>query len=482
MNKEPNEKSGMNLISNEKFYSNIMKQIDLPIIVWGPNFLIKDWNQNAADLLGWSKEEVLNKRLFNLLTVEKNQKKINNKIKKIIEQEMNQIEFVAINTKAGAEIKTTWDNILIYDQGEIVQVASFIENVTKQKEREDKLKYLNFYDNLTGLYNREYFHEELKRLDVKRQLPLSILVGDVNGLKVVNDAFGYQAGNQFIKVIAEILQNVCRKEDIIARVGGDEFAFLFPKTDKAAVEKIQQRIEARCRNHEAEPIIPSIALGSATKTNMNQDITKILTAAEDRMYKHKLVESNSFRNCIISSLEKSLLEKSDETENHNYRLKKLALDIGEHLDLESEKLDELEIVARLHDIGKIAIPDSILKKPGSLNKKEWNKMKEHPEIGYRIAQASQELAAIADKILAHHERWDGTGYPKGLKGEEIPLLSRIASVVDAYDAMTNDRVYRPAMPKEEAKEELINCAGTQFDPQIVDVFINQILEEDREVS
>ncbi|MBM7555431.1 sensor domain-containing diguanylate cyclase/phosphohydrolase [Halanaerobacter jeridensis] len=477
MSEKQEEIFDLNLINDESFYTNLMQQIDMPVIAWDQNFIIKDWNEEASKLLGWNKEEALNKNLFKMIIADKEQSINITKLKKTITSHEHQIDYISLENKTGEEIITTWDNILI-NSNQTLQVISFIKNITKRQQRKNKIKYLNFHDKLTGLYNREYFQEELKRLDVERQLPLSILVGDVNGLKMVNDAFGYQAGNQLLKRIADILKKVCREEDIIARVGGDEFALLFPRTGRKDVERIQERIEWQCRNHKADPIIPSIALGTAVKTEKEQKVNKILTLAEDRMYKHKLVESNSFRNCIISSLEKSLLEKSEETENHNHRLKKYSLQIGQKLNLESDKLDELEILARLHDIGKIAIPDSILKKPGALNEEEWSKMKEHPEIGYRIAAASKDLAAIADKILSHHERWDGTGYPNGLAGEEIPLLSRIASVVDAYDAMTNDRVYRPAMDEAEAKEELINCAGTQFDPQIVDIFINQILEND----
>jgi diguanylate cyclase (GGDEF)-like protein/PAS domain S-box-containing protein len=477
MSNSKDEITRLDLIKDEEFYSSLKQQIKLPLIAWNQNYNIQDWNQEAVELLGWRKEEVINKNFFDICVAEENEQIVKSQLKKIMRDKSVPRESIRLETKSGNQIITKWNNTTIFNNQQSLEVVSIIQNITEAKQREEKIKYFNFHDNLTGLYNREYFQEELKRLNVERQLPLSILVGDVNGLKLVNDAFGYKQGNQLLRTMASIFKKVCRNEDIIARIGGDEFAFLFPNNTKEDVQKIKGRIEAECKKHLADPIIPSIALGYATKNNSEQDINEVLTLAEDRMYKHKLIESNSFRNSIISSLEKSLLEKSDETENHNSRMKNLALKLGEELDLDTEKLDELEILARLHDIGKIAIPDSILKKPGSLTDEEWSKMKEHPEIGYRIAEASKELATIADKILSHHERWDGSGYPNGLSGSDIPLLARIASVVDAYDAMTNDRVYRSAIPKEEAKQELISCAGTQFDPQIVDVFINQTLEK-----
>ena len=359
------------------------------------------------------------------------------------------------------------------------KLAEMKEMMVNLNETDNKqFDYLRYYDNLTGIYNRLYFHNKLQSLDSKERLPLSIIVGDINGLKLINERFGYQMGDQFLQNISGLLQEVCHKDSILARIGGDEFAFLLPKVDTNGANKFQEEIKIKLAQYEFASITPSIALGAATKSKVAENINQKLSLAEERMYKHKLIESNSFRNCIISPLEKSLLEKSNETEKHNSRLKELVLQIGKELNLTNAQLDELEILARLHDIGKIAIPDSILKKPGSLTEEEWAKMKEHPEIGYRIAAASKELSAIADKILAHHERWDGDGYPNGLEKEEIPLLSRIASVVDAYDAMTNDRVYRAALTPQEAKEELISCAGTQFDPRIVDVFTKYILTEE----
>jgi len=178
------------------------------------------------------------------------------------------------------------------------------------------------------------------------------------------------------------------------------------------------------------------------------------------MYRHKLLESKSYRNAFINTLLATLFEKSMETKEHAERLQNYCLAVDRELKLSPKELDELALLAVLHDIGKVGINENILQKPGPLTSEEWEEMKKHPEIGYRIAQNTPGLSAVAEYILAHHERWDGKGYPRGLKGEEIPLLCRILAVADAFDAMTNDRTYRKAMSREEAIAEIKRNAGT----------------------
>ncbi|NMB35634.1 MAG: HD-GYP domain-containing protein, partial [Firmicutes bacterium] len=192
--------------------------------------------------------------------------------------------------------------------------------------------------------------------------------------------------------------------------------------------------------------------------------------ASDKMHSDRYRHAKTYKKTVISSLKSILSEKSMETEEHAERLKTMCRKIGETLGLDNLQLNKLELLAVLHDIGKVAIKKSILLKPGPLTEEEWVQMKKHPEIGYRFARSVPELSPIAEYILSHHERWDGKGYPQGIKGDDIPLLSRVLAVVDAFDAMTNDRTYRKAMPKKEALAEIIRNAGTQFDPKVVDVF------------
>ncbi len=340
-------------------------------------------------------------------------------------------------------------------------------------EMKEKMKnsYPGSLDELTGLYTRSYFKQEMKRFDGQRLLPLSLIIGNVNGLKLVKEVFGHQVGDKILTIISGILKKICRKEDVIARWGSNEFAVLLPQTDSLFVGEFIKDVKKACGKNNTVPINISITLGSDTKKNSSEDINEVLKKAEFEVYRLKLFEAKSYRSSIIASLVKLLGEKDYETEEHAWRMQKLAVQFGTKLQLLDSQQDELILTVTLHDIGKVVIPDHILMKQGPLTPEEWEIIREHPERGYRIALSTRELANIAPAILYHHERWDGKGYPHGLKGEEIPLLSRIVAIVDAYDVMTNRRPYKKALTRRKAVEELKKCAGGQFDPQLVEIFI-----------
>ncbi len=365
------------------------------------------------------------------------------------------------------------------DTGTMSFYEGIIEDITERKKSEEQIKFLSFHDKLTGLYNRAYFEEELKRLNTERQLPISIIIGDVNGLKLANDAFGHQEGDILLMRIAAILRESCRQEDLIARLGGDEFGIFLPRTSDRVAMEITNRINVACNDASQGRFRLSIALGAVTKLDLSQDFRTIMKEAEDRMYRNKLLEGKSVRSSIISSLRQTLFEKSHETEEHTQRLKQLAVQIGHAFGLPDGVLDELALLATLHDIGKIGISEGIIIKQGNLSGEEWESIWKHPEIGYRIAGQFPELSPIAEAILAHHEWWNGAGYPRGLKAEDIPLISRIISIVDAYDAMTYGRPYKEALEQQEALAEIERGAGSQFDPQIVEMFLKIVGGNDK---
>jgi len=361
------------------------------------------------------------------------------------------------------------------------QHLCMIQDVTAQKEKEQEILYLNYHDVLTGLNNRAFYDEEKKRLDTERQLPISIIVGDINGLKLANDMFGHVTGDRLLVEVASILKASCRGEDIISRVGGDEFAILLPQTNYEYAQRICKRIYENCEmslrdSHDRDVLVPSISLGIATKISVLQRLDDVEKEAEEAMYRRKLLERKSMHSSLLNAIKATMLEKNNETEAHAGRLIHLSQNMGRTLGLSDEEINDLELLATLHDLGKISMPDGILDKPGPLNEEEWLEMKRHPEIGYRIAQSTPELQSIADGILNHHEKWDGSGYPQGLSGETIPLVARIIAIVDAYDAMTQDRSYRKAKSHEEALREIHDNAGTQFDPKLAKLFIQQFPE------
>jgi len=382
--------------------------------------------------------------------------------------------------KMSAELKychkdgsTRWwsvDAVKISDK----RFLGFLIDITARKQAEADLINLSKYDYLTGVYNRRFFEAELKRIDDERLFPLSVIIGDINGVKFINDAFGHSAGDKHIAETAMILKDCCREGDVLARIGGDEFIILLPNTDNAAASEVLRKIQAAITEFDAKNASDiyqhSVSLGCATKVSTDEDIKEIIKIAEGYMYQRKLLEHNSAHSAIVSSIRATMFEKSHETEEHAQRLVSLSKAVGMALGLSQAELDKLVLLASLHDIGKVGIRDDILTKQSELNEMEWVEMKRHPEIGYRIAKTSPELVPIAEGILCHHEWWNGSGYPQGLSGECIPLISRIVAVVDAYDAMTNDRPYRKALDHEVAIERIKQNAGTQFDPHIVIIF------------
>ena len=353
---------------------------------------------------------------------------------------------------------------------EITGVTIFSQDVTERTKHEQSIMYLSYRDPLTNLHNRRYYSEELDRLDTIKYMPLSIIIADINGLKITNDAFGHEIGDQLLVTVATNLVEVFTKENRIARIGGDEFTIFLPNTSKERALQYMETAKKRIENNTIRGMGISVSFGVATKLS-TEPIQEVIKMAEDDMYTHKLFEIASHRNETIKTIVSTLHEKNPREEAHSKRVSEICISIGTKLGMKSDEIALLKAISNLHDIGKIAIDDSILNKKGPLDEKEWEQIKKHPEIGYRILSSSPEYADIAQDILSHHERYDGKGYPRGLSGGDIPIRARIITIADSYDAMISERPYRRPLTHQEALEEIRKNAGTQFDPALAELFI-----------
>ncbi len=378
-----------------------------------------------------------------------------------------------------------WANIIItpFEAEESLNPCHLcmVNDITAQKQAEEETVYLNYHDQLTGLYNRRFYDEELKRLDTERNLPISLIMADVNGLKLTNDAFGHLAGDQLLVKIGEIMKKECRSDDIVARIGGDEFILLLPETSALEAEAIMKRIHDSIQKAKWGSLIFSVSFGFGTKIAASEHMKKIYMLAEDRMYREKLNESRSMRYETIRIIQETLYQKNEMEQRHCERVGELCAIIGNVMGMSPSEVSELETAGLLHDIGKIGIDENLLNKSGSLSKSEREDMERHPEIGYHILSSVNEFASIAEYVLCHHERIDGKGYPRELTDRDIPMQSKIISIADAYDAMTSHRAYKNTRTKAQAIEEILQNAGTQFDSDLATAFIEKVLKQQKDI-
>lgn len=348
-------------------------------------------------------------------------------------------------------------------------------DLRERKKIEKEIEFLSYNDQLTGLYNRRYYEQKKAKLDNQIHYPLALIMADVNGLKLTNDAFGHQAGDLLLQVVSNILKGESRETDIVARIGGDEFVLLLPQTDAKNAELIIDRINTAIKNKKIDNVILSISLGYAVKKDSSEHLDEIFMKAENDMYQHKLSQTTAVRSKTIELIKNTLFEKNNREKFRSQRVGNLCQAIAEKMNFTNDEVKEIKTAGQMLDIGKIGINETILNKPDKLTDREWKEIKRHSEIGYRILCSANEFSQIANYILEHHEKWDGTGYPKGLKGNEISLQARIIALADAYDAMTNESPYKKAISEEAAIAEIKQFSGTQFDPDLVKLFIEQVL-------
>ncbi len=467
-------------VEKNKYLSTLVSIGD-GVMVVDLNERIELINRVCAEMTGWTEEEAIGmhyKDVFRL-SHENPAYNIIDPVEEVLKSGIaHQLSNYAVLTSKDGKVYMLEDSASPVKnlQNEMMGVVLVFRDATQKKKQRRLIEYLSFHDDLTGLYNRRFFEEEIKRLDTPRNYPLTIIMADLNGLKLTNDAFGHHEGDKLLKETANLFKTYLRAEDIAARWGGDEFVVLMPQTTSKDAEKIVQRIIQGGNSLNTDKGILSIAFGWETKTDSTMDLEGVFKNAEEYMYKRKLSESQGVRGLTVKTIINTLFEKSPREESHSQRVRELAIKIAKALNLSQHNIDDIATLGLLHDIGKIIVSGEILEKPGRLTEAEYAEIKKHPAIGYRMLTATNEFSSIADGVLSHHERWDGNGYPNGIEGDEIPIESRIIAIADAYDAMTAPRPYRKDfISLEKARQELMDCAGTQFDPDIVNLIIERNL-------
>lgn len=444
-----------NVRKSEMYYRVLLEYSSDAVLVLERDGRIRFATSSVENVTGYTPEELQGTLALSFLHPE-DAKRVQHLFLQGEEGEVRRVEFRLKHRSGEWRVMEAIGRVLLAHplvRGVVVTVR----DVTERKRAEEAVRLASFRDVLTGLYNRAYFEEELTRLNTTRVLPLSLIVGDVNGLKIVNDAFGHAEGDRLLQMVAEAFRASCRKEDVVARWGGDEFAVILPKADATVASEICARIQERLKGETS--ILPvGIALGWATRGDLSQSLEDVVREAEERMYQAKLAGRERFYEGVLESFETFLEELLGK--RYLEEMEKLALRFARRLRLSESQREQLVLLARFHEVGMIPLA----------RRGEWPGLggeallRRHTESGYFIASNIPRLAPLSEAILAHHEWWNGEGVPRGLRGEEIPLLSRIVALCTAF----------LEQPFAQAVAYIQRESGRVFDPLLAREFLTMV--------
>ncbi len=463
--------------SLEERYRTIFEHGPMGILLLDSEGIVLQANQTLLEYSGYDRSELVGSSIFGTVVLKENRKTAKSFIKRILKGE--EVEYIGQSIRKNGEVfPILFKERAIEIPGQGNCVLSMQLDYTEYQKQQQKIRYIGYHDQLTDCYNRSYIEKELKKYDQAKYLPLSVVMIDINGLTLINESYGYKTGDQLLIKVSSKLKTLLAEKDILGRWSGDEFIVLLPESTEQEISELRKAVDSFCDLSAEDEIPVSLGFGSAVKDELNDNIYHVINQADRNMNQDKLTKSRSSKNKFVKNLINTLGAKSNETKEHALRMTSLAFNLGDRLNLSHQKLNKLNLLATLHDIGKVTISEKILNKAAKLSDEEWKIIKTHPVKGAAIADSTEEFSSIAELIRHHHECWDGSGYPDGLAGEEIPLLSRIISLVDSYDVMTNERPYKKAMSKKEAIKEIRRCAGSQFDPELAAEFIKLLEREE----
>lgn len=441
---------------------------------YGPHKLLTNVNQKYCDIVGYTKEE-LTKLTYEDVTYPEDIEKDAKSFESLINGEL---ETYTIEKRLIRKDKSIiWINLTVslvpQFEGESY-VLAVIEDINERKNAEISMHFLNYHDQLTGCYNRRYYEEYVRKMDVSSSYPLSLVMIDADGLKLVNDALGHLYGDKLLVSVANTIVDVVKDLGKVSRIGGDEFLITLLNTSYESGVNLIHKINEALLNVSVKDFNITVSCGCATKVNSSQLIMDIFSQAEDIMYREKLMNSQNTIQKTLDHVLGVLFERSKFEKAHAQNVLNYCVKMADALHYSHAEKDLLMKAAYIHDIGKIGLDVNIINKKGNLIKDELKEVKRHSEVGYRILNSSNHFSDISMIILAHHERWDGKGYPKGLKGKEIPEYARIISIAEAYDVLISHESYKERISRSDAFNELLNESGSQFDPELVIKFVETI--------
>ncbi len=464
------ENENMKLVDESKsmIQERALEEV-LPDILFRYNFkgdILQVITKND-ELLLHDKEGLVGGNLVDLLP-ENVSKQVMDSIKRTLDS--GQLSSFEYELKIKDKLMYFETRMVVYSNDEVLAIIRDISELVRERQQKD---FLIYQDPLTEIFNRRYYNEAVQKYEKNAQDKFGLILIDVNGLKLINDTFGHRHGDNLLIELAGVLEFCIKdfKGFEVARIGGDEFAIICPATNNSDLQVLIELIVKHAHLKEICGIPISVSIGYSLSQNSELDIEEMFSQAEDYLLSRKLSDSQSMRHNAVEAILSTLNEKSNREKAHSLNVSRIAKNIAIAMNLSREQVNDTYTAAKLHDIGKITVEDQVLNKPSSLTEDEYESMKRHVESSYHILKTIDSYAPLADYVFSHHERWDGKGYPRGLYGVSIPLPARIICVADAYEAMRADRSYRKGTSHSNAITELSRCSGTQFDPNVVEIFI-----------